>query len=252
MCTLTLISLQPRGGPESRASGPSFRLVMNRDELRTRAPGLPPSLHTIGARSILMPIDPVSQGTWIGINDCGIFVSLLNLTEPDQPSNPDKSSLSRGGIIPLILKHSTLDRAIDEARHILTANYSPFRLLIGAREGLYVLHSRARTLKSLAPPLLLTSSGLGDDLVQTPRAMLFVSTIARDPSASTQDAFHYHVFPGQHHLSVFMDRADARTVSTTTLEISSVSATMYYQDILTGEMSSSALTLAHPAETAIP
>jgi uncharacterized protein with NRDE domain len=265
MCTLTLITpiAAPRAhnamGP-SRYLNPSLRLMMNRDELRTRLRALPPSIHTFGPRSILMPVDPSSNGTcqsaclgtWIGINDRGLFAALLNLTEPDHHSNPAKSPLSRGTIIPALLQHPTLDHALIAAHNILTAHYSPFRLLIGSMHAIHLLHARAHTLEALTLPVLLTSSGLGDHLVHPPRAQLFSQTLARTLSPASQDAFHHHVFPNQHHLSVLMDRAEAHTVSITTLDISAHAATMHYEDVITGQHASSTMQLTPAIESALP
>lgn len=239
MCTLTLIAPHPAHVTANDAS-PILRLVMSRDELRTRPRALAPAIHTVAARSILMPLDPTSQGTWIGINDRGIFAALLNLTEPDHLASPPKAALSRGTIIPAILHHDTLDHACSAAQTLLNDDFLPFRLLIGSLDGAYLLHSRARSVEPLSLPLLLTSSGLGDHLVHRPRSDLFASTLARDLSPSSQDAFHRHIFPDQHHLSVLMDRADARTVSITTLELSPHAVTMLYEDLLTQQR-----TIAH-------
>ncbi len=68
MCTLTWIALE-RG----------YELYFNRDEKLTRAPGLPPRRFEApaGARWIA-PTDPDGGGTWIGVNDRGLSLALLN------------------------------------------------------------------------------------------------------------------------------------------------------------------------------
>lgn len=225
--------------------------MMNRDELRTRPRALPPTLHTRGPRSILMPIDPLSRGTWIGINDHAIFAALLNLTQPGLAT----SGRSRGGIIPAILQHSTFDRALAAAQFILADGYTPFRLLIGSLQQTVLLRSSDGHLEHLTPPLLLTSSGLGDDLVHAPRAALFSRTLASQPAPGahpdhlrqSQDHFHHHFWPDQPALSVLMDRPDARTVSITTIELTSTAATLHYQDLLLNQHSTSQLSLHQSA-----
>lgn len=257
MCTLTLIStnsvdtVSASGAAEFAPMPglPTLRLMMNRDELRTRPRALAPAIHSFAPRSILMPLDPTSQGTWIGINDRGIYAALLNLTEPDHLASSENPGRSRGTIIPTILQNSTLTQARTAAQTFLLDGYTPFRLLIGSLDGAYLLHSRAGSIDSLMLPALLTSSGLGDHLVHPPRVDLFARTLARDLSPQSQDAFHHSVFPQQHHLSVLMDRADARTVSITTLELSPRSATMHYQDLLTQQRSSAHLALSQLAES---
>ena len=65
------------------------------------------------------------------------------------------------------------------------------------------------------PPVLFTSSGLGDHLVEGVRRELFDGFFAGPPETweAAQDAFHRHRWPGRGHLSVNMTRATARTVS---------------------------------------
>ena len=65
-----------------------------------------------------------------------------------------------------------------------------------------------------------TSSGLGDAIVAGPRRTLFrrVFDAPIDPKC-TQDLFHQHRWPGREAISVNMDRAGARTVSHTVIEI---------------------------------
>jgi len=245
MCTLTLLS--SHAGDAHSPPSPRLRLMMNRDELRTRPRALPPALHTLGSRSILMPIDPLSRGTWIGINDHAVFAALLNLTQPGLPI----TGRSRGGIIPAILQHSTFDLALAAAQSIFADGYTPFRLLLGSPQQTVLLRSIDGHLEHLTAPVLLTSSGLGDDLVHPPRAALFSRTLASQltPSArpdhlrQSQDHFHHHFWPDQPALSVLMDRPDARTVSITTIEITSIAATMHYQDLLVNQHSSSQLPL---------
>jgi hypothetical protein len=65
-----------------------------------------------------------------------------------------------------------------------------------------------------------TSSGLGDDLVTGPRMALFqqfLSTVT--DTIAAQDLFHLHQWRGREEVSVRMRRGDARTVSSTVVEI---------------------------------
>jgi hypothetical protein len=80
-------------------------------------------------------------------------------------------------------------------------------------------------------PFLATSSSLGDELVGPPRRELFDRLITFGGSSrGSQDAFHDHTWPERPYLSVRMSRADARTVSTTTIELSRNAITMQYCD----------------------
>ncbi|MEL7087152.1 MAG: hypothetical protein AAGL98_01720, partial [Planctomycetota bacterium] len=78
-------------------------------------------------------------------------------------------------------------------------------------------------------PAMLTSSGLGDHLVETPRRELFHAGPFRTPA--DQDAFHGHRGADRPELSVFMHRDDARTVSRTAVEVAADAVVMAYTPI---------------------
>ncbi|MFG0251809.1 MAG: hypothetical protein ACF8NJ_02930, partial [Phycisphaerales bacterium JB038] len=73
MCTVTVI---PLAASDDGAGG--YRMACNRDELRTRPEALPPVQRTYGDRRAWLPVDPVSDGTWIGLNEVGLALTLLN------------------------------------------------------------------------------------------------------------------------------------------------------------------------------
>ncbi len=66
MCTVTFIA---------RHAG--YALGMNRDEKCARAEGLPPRVTHVDGRSILAPSES-SGGTWVGVNDAGTTLALIN------------------------------------------------------------------------------------------------------------------------------------------------------------------------------
>ncbi len=171
-----------------------------------------------------MPIDPDGGGTWVGANDAGLIATLLNHhPSPPPPASPRADSRSRGLIIPHILESSDLTAAHARLAHLDAMQYRPFRLVI--TDGDRILESRSDGLDSsinisaLRPASsteFWTSSGLGDELVDTPRRALFHQLMlsASDPF-TVQREFHEHAWPDQPHLSVRMTRDTALTVSRT-------------------------------------
>lgn len=107
MCTITLIPL----------CGGGFRLAANRDELRARAPALPPRVFVLGthpgARRAAWPIDGEAGGTWIAAREDGLTLALLNVNEADAARAAGRR-LSRGGIIPAVLRR--VESTKDEKR----------------------------------------------------------------------------------------------------------------------------------------
>lgn len=225
MCTVTVIP-----------ASDGWRLACNRDELRTRAEATPPTVHTIAVRSVLMPVDPPSGGTWIAVNDTGLAFVLINLNEgPALPAKRD--AMSRGLVIPALASCATLDEFGDRAARFDTHPFAPFRLATLDRHRCVLWRSTNGRMEAVAQsavsaPLFFTSSGLGDNLVEGPRRALFVERLFSQAwTSSAQNAFHAHKWSDRSHLSVCMSREDARTVSVTTVELTSTRVTMHYRAI---------------------
>ncbi len=226
MCTVTVVPGAAMGG-SADAHRPRVRLVCNRDEQRSRVCSTDLVRRTIGRHTVVMPVDPESGGTWIGANSAGLVACLLNAN----PGGDTQEGLkwagrrSRGDIVPAALESNFAKLAIDRLRELGAAEYPPFRLLllddrsrvIGTSDGALLSWSAAAPLER---PLMLTSSGLGDALVEPVRRDLFERIFAdvRDP-LEVQSRYHNHSWSEQTRLSVLMSRPDARTVSRTSVDI---------------------------------
>jgi hypothetical protein len=231
MCTVTIIPL-PTGG---------FRVACNRDESRTRVAALPPLLSWADDVRAMMPIDPLAGGTWIAATDRGIVFALLNYNAT-VPACRQMPVASRGSVIPFLVESRDLAEALGRVGLLRAGRFGPFRLLIIAASGVAEFISDGATIDrresphDLRTPLLFTSSGLGDDVVEPPRRALFDATLGRDTTAESQDTFHRHRWPDRPHLGVCMSRQDARTVSYTTVKVRPTCATMHYWPTSPDEM----------------
>jgi hypothetical protein len=236
MCTVSVIH---RGDRIAHA----LRVVCNRDELRTRAEALPPRVCLLGARRAVMPIDPVSGGTWIAGSDAGFVMTLLNHNPGGARTVPvnDGVPRSRGTIIPRLVRASSFDEAVEHALHLRAREFQPFRLVILDMQSMCEIVSDGTTLRAFRTategrPLLFTSSGLGDELVDRSRRGLFEQLVPQYfATPAAQDVFHRHTWEGREHLSAQMSRPDARTVSRTTVELSRGGARMTYEPIPAGK-----------------
>jgi hypothetical protein len=229
MCTVTIIPL-PAGG---------FRLVTNRDEQRSRAAALPPRVMPIGdvGERGVWPIDGEAGGTWIGASACGTVLTLLNVNdEAARAATPPRESLrSRGGIVLEVLRGiigggrnaalpvgARLDAMARRAERLELDRYAPFRLVGACDDGVVEFRwdrARLEARRLSLAPACFVSSGLGDHRVE-PRLGLWGEWIARHGATpAAQDEFHRHRWPERAEISVLMSRADARTVSTTAVEI---------------------------------
>jgi len=217
--------------------GERCRIAFNRDEQRSRPTALPPRIQQFDERRAILPTDPVSGGTWIAVNDTGLAFAVLNVNPPLAASCLARlrKRRSRGGLIPNLIDCTTLEKAVERIQRLTPTDYPPFRLILLADGQFVELYSDGRLMReSLAEPILsprfFTSSGLGDQLVEEPRRLLFESFFTPDGDwPSRQDAFHRHSWPNRTHLSVRMSRDDACTVSYTTIDLDASGATMAYR-----------------------
>lgn len=224
MCTVTIV-------PKADSSD-AFRMAASRDELHGRAPALPPQQHERAGVQSLMPIDPASEGTWVGVNEHGLALTLLNYNPATPPTDRDRS---RGTVIPRLLHAASVEEVVALAGSIEADRMMPFRLVACDGKSLLLWRStepieQAEVGPWSGEPVMFTSSGLGDHLVEGPRRALFDESFGDDASAyvDEQAAFHRHRWPGKEHLSVCMHREDARTVSYTVVDVEPAGMTMVY------------------------
>ena len=229
MCTVSIVPV-PDG----------CRVVCNRDERRTRAAAEPPRAFPTEVSWATYPRDPVSGGTWIGVNDDGLVVALLNRTVAG--SEPRVPAQSRGAIVPTLLACPSIAQALRAYDSLDLNRFEPFRIVMTHRSTIAVVagdrsHSSAE-LFPLVRPVLFTSSSLGDALVETPRRRLFEELVlAGDDWLDGQYRFHRHRWAGWPEVSVHMTRQDAATVSRTTIDVTSRDIDLHYES-LAGQVSS--------------
>jgi transport and Golgi organization protein 2 len=229
MCTVTLVpTLGPTGAPNG------IRVVCNRDESRSRPVALPPVHKVFDRCRAVMPVDVVSGGTWIAVNDSGLMMTLLNKNPGDMRGAAFPGRVSRGGIIPALLCADSLAGACVAVHSLDASAYPPFRLVIadttdyaevtGDGSGLAIQY------QPMTRPVMFTSSGLGDAWVAGPRHELFDGWFGDDRGAwaQLQDDLHRHRWDDRPELSVNMSREDAATVSVTVVEITGGSAVLTY------------------------
>ena len=136
--------------------------------------------------------------------------------------------------VPALLHTDTPLSAAFSALTLDPAQYAPFRLLLVNRRESVAVHSDGTRIRlvwriGLMSPQFFTSSGLGDQVVAGPRRQLFGEFF--DPPGdwlARQDAFHRYRWPDRPHLSVCMDRQDARTVSHTVVCLGPDRVTLTY------------------------
>ncbi len=235
MCTVTVIPLIDH---LDRRTG--LRLACNRDERRSRPRARPPTTRVFGERRAILPIDPVSDGTWIGVNDAGLAATLLNVNPLRRTGTGERADdrfnrrNSRGTLVPAVLCCENVAQAVSIACRFRPADFPPFRLVLLDDHRFAELRSDGATLSETVDttsggPMFFTSSGLGDDWVDAPRRALFEEIFTGTRRLDkVQAAFHRHVWPDRTHMSVCMSRSDAHTVSHTIVDLEPTRVTLSY------------------------
>lgn len=134
-------------------------IAANRDE-RLDRPAEGPSVRTIQGRRVLAPRDQVAGGTWLGVNDAGLFVGVTNRFS----GPPDPSRRSRGLLVADALAQSDAARAAEVAAAHGARAHNPFHLLMADRTGAELVWDDGEALhrRRLEPGLfVLTERSLG-------------------------------------------------------------------------------------------
>lgn len=228
MCTLSWwINDQQRG------------LFFNRDENRNRPRSLAPQIieHTTDSPPcrILMPTDPQAGGAWIGVNQHGLILALLNHYPKNQISHP--GNLSRGLlVIDLLTKHASPEACFTELTQIDLKQHSGFVLFAMNLQNEPMIASwngsqlTAPPLPEPAQPHYLTSSSFQPETCLAYREQLFSQTDS-STSPSQLKTLHHHYDPASPAYSPLMQRPDSATESITEIVIDEKNAHMTFQPI---------------------
>jgi len=206
---------------------PSHTLILfNRDESIDRGPESPLSEKLIGTTKIACPSDSDAGGTWIGINEHGCALALLN----HYPQDVELPSIrrSRGQ---LLLDLLDLPKAQDLDQRIKSMDlspYPPFRLV-----ALNLAHARQARwdrselyLNTPLPPL--GSSSLDDVAIPSARAQRFKELPDSDEALK---GFHSSHLPEKGAWSTCMHRSQARSCSFTQIVLQKNKATIEHTSL---------------------
>lgn len=221
MCTVTLIP----GNPQN----PGFVLTMNRDEARGRREGNPYAATRHGV-SATYPVDAAAGGTWVGLNDHGVCMALLNRYQ--SPSIAD--ARSRGKIIAEAIHQGGLDDVLAFLQKLPLAQFNPFDLLIAAADQVWHLSwDREQPVWQRLndeQPIMLTSSSERLPDVSAYRESLFNDWLEQDVTAETAEAFHRTQEEGREADAVNMSRPKVHTKSLVQIRVGGQQARLAYCD----------------------
>ena len=212
-----------------------YHVFFNRDERRTRAPGLSPEPGEHGGIRWLAPRDGESHGTWIGSNHRGVTLAILNRWHESPVSN-DGPWTSRGLLVRDLLEAPSQHEVARRLEATDLRVYQPFTLAAfetGMDVSVFAWTGRGSVRDQVGESgMVLTSSGFDQEAVMR-RAELF--TRFADPRPEQFEAVHAGHEPERGPLSVCMHRPEAETVSYTRIDVGSAQVVMTYVPGAPGE-----------------
>jgi hypothetical protein len=212
-----------------------YQLFFNRDEKKTRRPAVPPARFDTGGVRHIHPVDGTAGGTWIGVNEFGLAVCLLNHHPHPAPGAPPPPPISRGHLPPMLLDARSAGEVMDRLMTFDLAAYRPFILLAldaaSAPRALVSESGARRQLDVRGEPFLTTSSFQSSEVAAARRnefARCFAGTSAI--TAPRLMEFHRSHAPEAGPYSVCMHREDAQTVSFSHLVVNAGEVRLAYAD----------------------
>ena len=211
MCTATWIR-----------SAEGYELFFNRDELRTRAPALPPTVRELRGVRFVAPTDGDAGGTWLGVNDRGVTIGLANGVPAACDREPTRS---RGLLVLDLLPCASLGEVREAIAAIDAGSYRAFELFaLGPRgEGrLWRWDGREIAGRDAGSEgTLILSSSRDADRARIERERL-LEKLRREHGgldAGLLAAFHESHEPERGAWSPCMHREDAGTVSESRIRV---------------------------------
>ena len=206
-----------------------FELFCNRDEARTRPAAREPEVMEVGGVRCIAPLDSAG-GTWIAVNDQGLALCLLNGSGLASETC-NKSVRSRGHIILRLLSAGGVAEACHLYRQMTLVDFAPFRLVLVERRAV-VIRTWNGVSQSGVPvnAPVLTSSSVDEKGAHRSRLREFEACQRKYSAASRECHLAFHRSHGAEAsaYSPCMHRADAQTVSFTTVQVSSSEVSMHY------------------------
>lgn len=208
---------------------------MNRDELRTRSLATEVRRVQLGTSLCTYPIDPQGGGTWIGVNERGLSMALLNRTglDFDFKARPFQS---RGLIIPKLFEETDLDHSLRAFENLDLSAYPPFALVFidGKTQRAAVYEDQAGLRQEKWEALFLSSSSERPQEVLSYREQLF-TRFRQDfgdlPAPKNIESFHLTRDAAHPDQGILMRRKFSRTVSLSIVSFENDRASLDYTPI---------------------
>jgi hypothetical protein len=197
-----------------------YELFCNRDERHSRKPGAPPALQGARGMRFVAPTDGDHGGSWIGVNEAGLALCLLNGYEGAPTASAAEGDYrSRGLLLTGLIDCATVSQVRERVLGADLSCYRPLTMAVLTPDEPALLVRWAGGRKSFdaagdaAMPL--TSSSYRGDEVSAARRSLFRRMVDESGAVTPEflREFHRSHEPERGAFSVCMHRGDAATVS---------------------------------------
>jgi len=226
-------------------------IFFSRDEMLTRSRAKPPAIirdakeaknlkeskvlkePTEQAPLSIMPIDQDAGGSWLSINQSGVFIGLLNAyPEGSQKPLATKTNshlpISRGQVIIDLARATSLRQLQNYFSNSHLKQYKPFKLVFISQQQQQQFYWNGEQVEMSSLPPFLSSSSYSNQAVVTYRQQLFAKLKNIDRNKLLQfHQNHYHIDPA---FSVCMHREEAKTVSLSEIQLTDEKVSYRYWD----------------------
>jgi hypothetical protein len=206
-----------------------YQLLFNRDEKLTRKPAVAPRLTVREGVRCLAPIDGDFGGAWIGTNEFGVSLCLLNgadLTHEGRPCTQEPRS--RGLFLLDLIPSPSLDAICERVHKADLRALAPFTLVAletGRATALIEWNGARKTVCFQSESrFMLTSSSFDTEEVRKRRREEY----ARALNSGRLFDFHRSHNPTAGAYSPCMHRLDAATVSFSWIRVSKAETNFFY------------------------
>lgn len=232
MCTVTFLP-----DPDGRG----YLLAHNRDEEWKRGPEHPPRTFEIGDRRVVTPEDSDAGGTWIGLDDRGWTLCILNGSGARRRSDLSLA-VSRGTLVRELLADAHREVVADALKRRLERRdmpFQPFRLLAVSGEGLtrFAWDGQDLVTDRFEEAWIEVSHGVAEDEARRLRRAAFELCRSTFTSPSRSERFdalqRFHAthgadVPAGDAFSVCLHAERARTMSSILIDVRPEHRRLYY------------------------
>jgi uncharacterized protein with NRDE domain len=225
-----------------------YEVFFNRDERLTRPEALPPAVREEDGVKFLAPVDVLSGGTWLLVNEAGVTLAILNHYEKEEPEPPGGVFRSRGQLVWSLASCASLEEVAARLGGMEIEEYNAFLFLAfdpgsgdrpGARVWQWVHEGTALRGPDPSPGMPVCSSSFAPERVVAARRRAFAELVPAGIRASGEAVGpewldRYHHLDGDGHPgpeTVLMRRPDARTWSISRVRVERTRVAFRYEAV---------------------